>query len=193
MKAPAIDISKCNGCYNCQIACKDEHVGSDWTPYARPQPDTGQFWIKVNESIRGSIPKVIMTYTLSICQHCDDAPCIPACPEHAITKREDGIVIIDPEKCKGKRLCIQSCPYNAIFFNWDLNIAEKCTLCAHLLDRGWKEPRCVEACPTGALTFGDEKDLKPLIKVAEVIKPEFNTRPSLLFRATQEIRGRSCI
>ena len=47
MKVFVIDIAKCNGCYNCQIACKDEHVGNDWTPYAKPQPDTGQFWMKV--------------------------------------------------------------------------------------------------------------------------------------------------
>ena len=62
MKVFALDLSICNGCYCCQIACKDEHVGNDWTPYARPQPDTGQFWLKVQENIRGTVPKVRVSY-----------------------------------------------------------------------------------------------------------------------------------
>jgi len=181
VKALVIDISKCNGCYNCQIACKDEHVGNDWTPYARPQPDTGQFWIKINELVRGTVPKVKITYLHSICQHCDEAPCIPACPEQAIYKRSDGIVIIDPEKCAGHRACIDACPYGAIYFNWDLNIAQKCTMCAHLLDKGWKEPRCVEVCPTEALKFGEEAELKELIAEAEILRPESKTRPRVYY------------
>ncbi|MBW1799923.1 MAG: carboxypeptidase regulatory-like domain-containing protein [Deltaproteobacteria bacterium] len=181
MKVMVIDINKCNGCYNCQIACKDEHVGNDWTPYAKPQPDTGQFWIKVNELVRGNVPKVKITYTHTICQHCDDPPCIPACPEQAIYKRDDGIVIVDPDKCKGERRCLDACPYGVIFFNRDLNIAQKCTFCAHLIDRGWKEPRCVEACPTGAFTFGEEDALKELIDGAEVLNPEYNTGPRVFY------------
>jgi len=181
MKALVIDISKCNGCYNCQIACKDEHVDNDWTPYAKPQPDTGQFWMKITDMVRGSVPKVKISYMPDICQHCDDAPCIPACPQNAIYNRDDGIVIIDPEKCTGSRDCVNTCPYGAIYFNEDLNLAQKCTMCAHLLDRGWKEPRCVEVCPTGALTFGEEDDLKGLIGKAEVLHPEFKTKPRVYY------------
>jgi len=55
MKAFVIDVARCNGCYSCQIACKDEHVGNDWTPYTKPQPDTGQFWLKQNEFVRGTV------------------------------------------------------------------------------------------------------------------------------------------
>jgi Fe-S-cluster-containing dehydrogenase component len=62
MKVFTIDLSRCVGCYNCQVACKDEHCGNDWTPYARPQPETGQFWMKVNYEERGTIPKVRVTY-----------------------------------------------------------------------------------------------------------------------------------
>ena len=54
-KVMVIDLSICNGCYNCQIACKDEHVGNDWTPIAKPQPDTGQFWTKVHDLVRGKV------------------------------------------------------------------------------------------------------------------------------------------
>ena len=75
-KVMLIDLAICNGCHNCQIACKDEHVGNDWTPIAKPQPDTGQFWNKVINLERGTVPKVQVTYHHTICQHCEDAPCI---------------------------------------------------------------------------------------------------------------------
>ncbi len=182
MKALVIDISKCNGCYNCQIACKDEHVGNDWTPYAKPQPDTGQFWMKITDMVRGTVPKVRVTYLHDICQHCDEAPCIPACKQNAIYKRDDGIVIIDPEKCAGRMDCLDACPYEGVlYFNEVLNIAQKCTFCAHLLDKDWKEPRCVEVCPTEALKFGEESELKDLISKAEVLHPEFKTKPRVYY------------
>ena len=118
--------------------------------------------------VRGTVPKVKITYHHSICQHCDEAPCINACKQQAIYKRDDGIEIIDPEKCAGRKDCIDACPYpGVIYFNDVLHIAQKCTFCAHLLDRGWKEPRCVEVCPNDALRFGEEDELKELIGVAE--------------------------
>ncbi len=181
MKAIVIDISKCNGCYNCQIACKDEHVGNDWTPYAKPQPDTGHFWMKLHESVRGSVPKVKMSYLATPCMHCQNAPCMPACQPGAIYRREDGLVIIDPVECTGCMNCVDACPYEAIYFNEGLTLAQKCTGCAHLLDQGWKEPRCVDACATGALLFGEEAELAGLIGKAEVMHPEFETRPRVYY------------
>ena len=145
-KVLIIDLAICNGCHNCQVACKDEHVANDWSPIAKPQPDTGQFWNKVINLERGTVPKVQVTYHHSICQHCEEAPCIEACPAGAIYRRKDGIVIIDPEKCRGNQMCLEACPYeNVVFFNDDLNIAQKCTFCAHLIDRGWTETRCSDA------------------------------------------------
>jgi Fe-S-cluster-containing dehydrogenase component len=167
MKAFIVDLSICNGCYCCQIACKDEHVANDWTPYAKPQPDTGQFWVKIHESIRGSVPKVKMSYTPQMCMHCDEPKCKEVCKAQAIYKREDGLVIIDPTKCTGCKLCEDYCPSNRIFFNEGLNIAQKCTGCAHLIDDKWDVPRCVDACPTGALTFGEESELQEQIAKAE--------------------------
>ena len=179
-----IDLDICNGCYCCQIACKDEHVGNDWTPYAKPQPDTGQFWIGITEMVRGQVPKVKVTYIPKMCHHCDDAPCIAECKAEAIYKREDGLVIIHPEKCTGCKLCVDACPHDAIFMNEDLNIAQKCTGCAHLLDNDpeWTVPRCVDQCPTGALQFGEENILKKLISKADKINPSAKTKSRLYYK-----------
>jgi tetrathionate reductase subunit B len=181
-KVLIIDLNKCNGCHNCQVACKDEHAGNDWSPVTRPQPLTGQFWTRVQAVVRGTVPKVKVTYNHTICQHCREAPCIIACPHRAIYRRPDGIVIIDPLKCRGEKKCIEDCPYeDVIYFNEQSNISQKCTFCAHLLDDGWKETRCVEACPTGAFTFGEEADLEDLISRAELLKPELETKPRVYY------------
>lgn len=178
MKALVVDMTRCNGCYNCQIACKDEHVGNDWSPIAKPQPDTGQFWLRLRETARGVTPRVRVVYQPLMCQHCANAPCLAICPVlGGIYRRDDGAVIIDTEKCTGCRSCLDVCPYGVIYFNDDLQLAQKCTLCAHLLDRGWKEPRCVDACPTNALVFGDEAELEHLIGRSEVLRPELETQP----------------
>jgi Fe-S-cluster-containing dehydrogenase component len=184
LKVFVVDLAVCNGCYNCQIACKDEHVGNDWAPYARPQPETGQFWLKLNERVRGTVPKVKVAYLPALCNHCRDAPCMESCKDGAIYRRDDGLVIIDPTKCTGCRSCVDACPYGVIYFNDGLNIAQKCTGCAHLLDSGWKEPRCVDACPTLAIRFMEESEAGSLIGKAEVIKPERASRdkPRVYYR-----------
>ncbi|MEM2273023.1 MAG: 4Fe-4S dicluster domain-containing protein [Candidatus Bathyarchaeia archaeon] len=187
-----IDVNKCIGCMSCVISCKDEFVGNDWSPYSKPQPEYGQFWIKVDMQERGSIPKVKVTYIPILCMHCNNPPCMRACLIGAIVKRPDGIVLIDPNKCNGckplgvnKPLCIEACPYNIIYFNSELGIAQKCTGCSHLLDDpDWKYgPRCHDACPTGAIIYGDESDskIKELIRNADVIGREYNTRPRVCY------------
>jgi len=182
MKVWVIDAARCNGCYNCQIVCKDEHVGNDWTPIAKPQPDTGQFWMKMTQETRGTVPKVRVSYLPILCMHCDNAPCIPACPvEGGIYRRPDGLVIIDPTKCTGCGNCVDACPYGCIYFNRELNIAQKCTGCAHLLDKGWQEPRCVDACMTEAIKFGEESEFSELISQAEVLHPEYGTKPRVYY------------
>lgn len=181
-KVFCVDVAKCNGCYNCQLACKDEHAGNDWTPYAKPQPDIGQFWVKLEENIAGSMPKVKIHYVPHLCNHCEKAACMEACPHEAFYRRDDGLVILDPEKCKGCGKCIAACPYGAIYKNEELKISQKCTGCAHLLDNGYKLPRCVEACPTDALMFGDESDFADFIPGSTVSKPETGCRPRVFYR-----------
>ena len=182
MKAFIIDLSRCSGCYNCQVACKDEHCGNDWTPYAKPQPDTGQFWLKIREEEMGTLPKVRVSYTPVLCMHCRNAPCMEACPAAgAIYRRSDGLIVIDPGKCTGCRSCLDACPYGCIYYNDNLHLAQKCTGCAHLLDReGWDQPRCADSCPTEALRLIDESELEKLNK-AEILNPEFGTSPRVYY------------
>ncbi|HZK43290.1 MAG TPA: 4Fe-4S dicluster domain-containing protein [Syntrophomonadaceae bacterium] len=178
MKVFVVDIAKCNGCYNCQIACKDEHVDNDWGSYAKPQPDTGQFWMKIHEKIHGQTPKVKIEYTPTPCMHCDNAPCITE--DGAVYKRDDGLVIIDPTKAQNKKEIVDTCPYNKIYWNEFLQLPQKCTGCAHLLDEGGI-PRCVDACATGALQFGEEEDFADLIAQAEVMQPELGLSPRVYY------------
>ncbi len=181
-KAFVIDISKCSGCYNCQLACKDEHVGNDWRPYAAPQPSVGQFWLQVQEHVEGTLPKVKIHYIPRLCNHCRKAACMEACPAGAISRREDGLVLISPDACVGCGACRDACPYGVIYMNAELRIAQKCTGCAHLLDHGAKMPRCVEACPTEAIRFGEETELTDDIPGAEVLQPETGLLPRVYYR-----------
>ncbi len=183
-----IDVKKCNGCYNCFLACKDEYVGNDYPPYSQAQPPAGQHWMEIREEERGTCPKVKVDYIPLPCQQCREAPCINSSPAGAVYRRPDGIVLIDPKRSAGQKEIVSLCPHRVIFWNAEKNIPQKCTFCAHLLDKGWKVPRCVEACPTGALTFGDLDDPKGEIVAAmksspvEELHPEFNLKPNVAYR-----------
>ncbi|MBF0469606.1 MAG: hypothetical protein HQK61_12100 [Desulfamplus sp.] len=155
-----IDIEKCENCNNCFLACKDEHYGNEWPGYSVSQPLHGQRWMNILKKEQGEFPYIKVAYLPVPCLHCY----VPSCLEedsyksHKIYKREDGIVIIDPEKARGDKELAQRCPHGAIWWNKKRQVAQKCTMCAHLLDDGWKSPRCVQACPTGALTFQNLED-----------------------------------
>ena len=175
-----VDVARCSGCYNCQFACKDEHCDNEWLPYAKKQPMTGQFWLKVNEYTRGKRPTVRSHFIPTLCNHCDDPACLKAAENGAVIKREDGLVIIDPEKAAGQKQLVEACPYGAIYWNEELNIPQKCTGCAHLLEIG-KKPRCVDVCPTGALMFGEKEEFEEKIRDATVLKPETANGPNVYY------------
>lgn len=181
-----IDMARCNGCYGCFMACRDEFCGNDHLPYSAAQPPSGHFWMRLVERERGSYPKVKTSYFKIPCMHCDDAPCVKQYPDK-VYQRPDGIVIVDPVKAKGTRGIVESCPYNAVFWNEEKSLAQKCTMCAHLLDQGWKVPRCVEVCPTEALLFGDFDDPESVVARraaegnAEVLHPEYGLTGGVWF------------
>ena len=181
-KAFLIDVGRCTGCYNCQLACKDEHCGNDWRPYAAPQPLTGQFWMKVQENVRGTRPKLRIHYVPQLCNHCGNAACMDVCPVSAIRRRDDGLVLIDPDTCIGCGQCRDACPYEAIYFNKELGICQKCTGCAHLLDHGHELPRCVDACPTDALRFMEEDEIRGTWPDAVTREPAGGCSPRVYYR-----------
>lgn len=182
-----IDIAKCNGCYNCFLACRDEYYGNDYPSYSAAQPLNGQFWMQIKEIERGVYPKPKVSYLPVPCMHCEAAPCMDAAKDGAVYRRDDGIVMIDPEKAEGQQGIVNACPYRVIYWNEDKQIPQKCTMCAHRLDEGEKMPRCVESCPTGALVFGDLDDPQSEIAVlsaskeTESLHPEFNTGSSVQY------------
>ncbi len=173
----AVDSRRCMACYCCFTACKDEHCGYS-SSLSAAQPMMGQFWMDIREWERGDNSRRIKTATVPTpCSHCSDPPCMKIAKNGAIYKRPDGIVIIDPEKAKGQKAIVDACPIGAIYWNEELQIPQKCTMCAELLDDpeylGYlgnpkqKIPRCVEACPNNALFFGDLDD--PESEISKVI------------------------
>ena len=180
-----IDITRCNGCYNCQLSCKDEHVGNDWSPIAVPQPNTGHFWYKITETVQGTVPKVRVHYMHEMCQHCEKCPIVEK-GDPAVYRREDGLVIIDPVKAYGRRDLLDECPYGSIYWNPTAQIPQKCTGCAHLLDDGWDEPRCVQSCPVDVYTYGDIDSEEVQAKLAtgefEQLHPEYGTNPRIWYK-----------
>jgi Fe-S-cluster-containing dehydrogenase component len=181
-----IDVEKCENCNNCFLSCKDEYVGNDWPGYSASQPSQGPSWIRIERKERGQYPFIDVAYLPVPCMHCDDAPCMNAAKDGAIYKRPDGIVIIDPVKAKGQKNLLNACPYGAICWNEELNLPQKCTLCAHLLDDGWKRTRCVQACPTGALDIRhiEDNEMQEAIKTdkLEVYQPGYKTHPRVYYK-----------
>ena len=151
-----IDLDYCIGCYNCQIACKDEHVGNEFALVAKSQPTFDHFWVGIEEVERNySDSRIEVTYIPTLSQ---SKNLLDVAKDGEVYERPDGIVIIDPEKAAGKKELLDACPSGRVYWNEEANVAQKCTFCAHLLDSGWTEPRCVQSCPTSCMIFGDRDD-----------------------------------
>jgi Fe-S-cluster-containing dehydrogenase component len=185
-RAMVVDVAKCINCNNCVLSTKDEHIGNDFPGYAAAQPEHGHEWISIERRTRGSGAQVQMSYVPKMCNHCDAAPCITAAGDGAIHKRPDGIVIIDPEKARGRRDLVSSCPYGQISWNETSQLPQMWIFDAHLLDAGWTQPRCVQVCPTGALESVHETDEALRERVAredlEVLQPQLGTQPRVYYR-----------
>jgi len=172
-----VDMSNCNQCYACALACKDEHFGNDFPPYTLGIQEAGEDWIDMHIEERGSGSMVRAACWPEFCRHCDDPACanyfvtVPKAGD-AVSKREDGIVLIDPLKAEGDRSLQGACPYGAVAWNEEKGLPQKCTLCAHLLDAGEAAPRCVEACPNGTLRFGDLADAGSEVSLLVKTVPE---------------------
>jgi Fe-S-cluster-containing dehydrogenase component len=180
-----IDLDRCNNCNNCVLAVKDEHVGNDFPGYAAPQPLHGQPWLELKRAEHGQAPIVDIVHLPAMCNHCDDAPCVKA-GRGAVKKRADGIVLIDPQAARGRRDLVDACPYGAVRWNEELQLPQHWIFDAHLLDQGWKAPRCAQACPTEAIRAVKVSDAEMAALAAdqglEVLNPELGTRPRVHYR-----------
>ena len=165
------DRSKCTGCRACINACKFENNTTlDFAVNYR--------WFVQQESGMYPTPKVEF-FTLA-CNHCEEPACRAACPVNAIGKRsQDGIVLIDQERCIGCEYCVWACPYGAIQLNQATQKVEKCTFCVHRIDQGLR-PACVDTCVGGAIQFGH--DVLRYGDSPEGFADPSLTKPSIEFR-----------
>lgn len=162
-----IDLSKCKNLKKCQEACNHtHHLHSEHN------------WIKIHsmQDAENTAPY----WMPSTCMHCDEPPCVKVCPVDATFKREDGIVLIDSDRCVGCRFCMAACPYSTRVFNWEapdflepeianqpysceksvpqkVGTVGKCDFCPDMSRKG-ELPHCVTACPNGVFMFGDENE-----------------------------------
>jgi anaerobic dimethyl sulfoxide reductase subunit B (iron-sulfur subunit) len=175
------DQTRCIGCSACAVACKDWH-----------DIDAGpERWMRILYNEKGKFPNVFVSYVIHPCFHCEDPVCIPVCPVAAITKRkEDGIVVVDSEKCIGNELCdskcLKACPYKAPQFG--PKEGAKMHKCNYCLDRELegKQPICVEACRTHALDSGYLDELKKRYgenKMADNFNYSERTKPAIIFKS----------
>ena len=193
----AIDLRKCIGCKYCVYACQAVNDVPDdmrWNVHLLDRTQTGEVF-----------------HMTRPCLHCQDAPCVSVCPVGATFVRDDGLVMMDYDKCIGCRYCQVACPYGARSFNWQergatsgyqpewgnaevtvrpRGVAEKCTFCAHRIDRGLPQglmpgidraatPACVNICPVRARVFGDLNDPNSPVSRAIAENPTFRLREDL--------------
>jgi Fe-S-cluster-containing dehydrogenase component len=182
-----VDVATCENCNNCTLATRDEFVGNEYPGYTDPQPQHGHQWMKIERKVRGRGSMVDAAYCVTTCNQCDNAPCIKAAGnDGSMYKRDDGIVMIDPDKATGRKDLVDACPYGAIWWNEELNKPQKWFFDAHLLDQGWTKPRCVQSCPTGSLqsmrvTDGEMKKIAERDDL-EVLHPGLNTKPRVYYK-----------
>jgi len=184
-----IDVAECTNCNLCTLATMDEYVGNDWPGYSKPMPKHGHKWINILQKERGQVtgqsPMIDIAYVPTMCNQCDNAPCV-AKGGGAVKKRDDGIIVIDPEKAKGRKDLVDACPYGHIWWNEEHQVPQAFNFDAHLIDQGWQQTRGHQSCPTGAMRaicIEDEAMArKAQDEQLEVIRPELGTKPRIYYR-----------
>lgn len=187
-----VDVERCVGCMTCVVNCKEENL-------TRP----GVWWNQIIQ-VETTEPERI-AYVRYACMHCDDPPCVKACPNHAIYQRPDGIVLVDKQKCAGVAACVDACPYGVIVLTPEADYyagletqhtelphyrahvpgkASMCTMCFHRVDEG-REPACVAGCPSKAMVFGDWDDpdspINTMSKTTEPLHASAGTAPKVRY------------
>ena len=165
------DASGCTGCKACAIACKDRSDLPVGINFRKVYQYGGGSWANDPQNPGVATPNNIFVYSLSAaCMHCQDPICVEVCPVSAITKRDDGVVLIDKERCIGCRYCEWACPYGAPQFNEEKGYMTKCDFCQDLQAQG-QNPVCVDACVMRVLKFGELEELKAEYGNVAAIEP----------------------
>ena len=193
-----LDVSRCVGCNACSVACKQENATPPGVLYSR---------VLAIES--GEYPNTRLSFRPILCMHCEEPACAAVCPTGATHKLENGIVVVDADKCIGCRYCMAACPYNARYFNFQespgyfpgmqltayeqvkggshpVGVVEKCNFCLDRVEAG-DVPACVATCPAGARFFGDLDDPNSEVSrllaahKGEQLFPELGTNPSVYY------------
>jgi Fe-S-cluster-containing dehydrogenase component len=152
-----VDLDRCFGCFTCEVACKQEH-----------DLPVGPRWIRVIQDGPKEISKgrLQLDFYPAICKHCPEPTCVKVCPERAIVKRPDGIVLINQDHCTGCKICVESCPFGLMDYERSSGKASKCTLCVERLSLGL-QPSCVTLCPGKALILG--KELRNPLRIKQLV------------------------
>ena len=192
--ALVIDLNVCVGCQACVTSCKSWNTSgsagylADNRPYDKDP--AGTFFNRVQTFEVGEFPNTQTVHFPKSCLHCEDPPCVPVCPTGASYKRkEDGIVLVDFDKCIGCGYCAWACPYGARELDEHRQVMTKCTLCVDRIENvslpvADRKPACVMACPTSARLFGDIHDPDSVVSTAirerggYKLMPEWGTSPA---------------
>lgn len=157
-----INTKKCVGCYACRVSCQMQN-----------ELPVDESFIKFFDIETGIFPNVRNEIIPVQCQHCEDAPCVDVCPTKATYTNEDGIVLVDHDRCIGCKYCMVACPYGARTQNEKTGVVEKCRFCVNLVAKG-KQPACVATCISNARIFGDLDD--PQSEINKAIT-KYNAKP----------------
>ncbi|HMM53845.1 MAG TPA: 4Fe-4S dicluster domain-containing protein [Candidatus Desulfobacillus sp.] len=192
--ALVIDLNVCVGCHACVTSCKEWNTSGSAGPLADLSPygadPSGTFFNRVQTYEVGEFPHAETVHFPKSCLHCEEPPCVPVCPTGASYKRkEDGIVLVDYDKCIGCKYCSWACPYGAREIDEERKVMTKCTLCVDRiydtsLPEAERKPACVMACPTNARLFGDVHDPDSIVSQAirenggYQLMPEWGTQPA---------------
>jgi len=193
-----IDLDICVGCHACAVNCKEWNTGghaaplTDKDPYG-PKP-IGVWFNRIHtyEASAGDGEPSRTVHFPKSCLHCEDAACVTVCPTGASFKREeDGIVLVNEDKCIGCKLCSWACPYGAREYDADEGVMKKCTLC---IDRIYNEnmeevdrvPACVSTCPAGARHFGNLGDPNSDVSKLVVERMGYDLMPEMGYKPTNK-------
>jgi anaerobic dimethyl sulfoxide reductase subunit B (iron-sulfur subunit) len=158
------DVSRCVQCRTCEVACKS---------FRNVEP--GLKWRRVVETWSGEFPNITRTFLSLACMHCVKPACAAVCPTGAIIKRaEDGIVVVDRDKCNGCQECFYACPFGIPQFGHD-GIMQKCDFC---IESGG-EPACAASCPAEAIHYGTMEGLAELATGKSAERLTGPTEPSI--------------